>query len=119
MPEANTALGAAQAAVELGGKIKVLCCDVNGKILDMIKAGQMFGALNPNQGVQGYFGMLMLYLAKHPTMIDPMNDWKRAGYNPMSIPYCDNGLALVTKENADDFYWDKYLKRRGTKGINE
>jgi ribose transport system substrate-binding protein len=25
----------------------------------------------------------------------------------------------VTAENADDFYWDKYLKRRGTKGIEE
>jgi ribose transport system substrate-binding protein len=119
MPEANTALGAAQAAVELGGKIKVLCCDVNGKILDMIKAGEVYGALNPNQGVQGYFGMLFLYLAKHSNMIDPMNDWQRAGYNPMAIPYADNGLSLVTKENADDFYWDKYLKRRGTKGIDE
>ena len=31
----------------------------------------------------------------------------------------DNGLALVNKDNADDFYWDKYLKRRGTKGIKE
>ena len=118
-PEASSAMGAAQAAKELGGKIKVLCCDVNAKVLDMIKEGTMWGALNPNQGVQGYFGMLFLYLAAHPEMIDPMNDHKRAGYNPMQIPYCDNGLALVTKENADDFYWDKYLKRRGTKGINE
>ena len=38
MPEANSGMGAAQAAVELGGRIKVLCCDVNAKILDMIKA---------------------------------------------------------------------------------
>jgi ribose transport system substrate-binding protein len=37
----------------------------------------------------------------------------------MQVPYCDNGLALVDAENADDFYWDKYLKRRGTKGIKE
>jgi ribose transport system substrate-binding protein len=119
MPEATSGMGAAQAAKELGGKIKVLCCDVNAKVLDMIKAGELYGALNPNQGVQGYFGMLMLYLAAHPEMIDPMNDYKRAGFNPMSIPYVDNGLAIVTKENADDFYWDKYLERRGTKGINE
>ncbi len=52
-------------------------------------------------------------------MIDPMNDAKRAGNNPMTIPYIDNGYAVVTKDNADDFYWDKYLKRRGTKGIEE
>jgi ribose transport system substrate-binding protein len=119
MPEANSAMGAAQAAKELGGKIKILNCDVNQKVLDMIKEGDIWGALNPNQGVQGYFGMLFLYLAKHSDLIDPMNDYKRMGYNPMQIPYADNGLSLVTKENADDFYWDKYLKRRGTKGIKE
>jgi len=119
MPEATSAMGAAQAAKELGGKIKVLNCDVNEKVLDMIKEGDIWGALNPNQGVQGYFGMLFLYLAKHSDGIDPMNDYKRQGFNPMQIPYADNGLALVNKDNADDFYWDKYLKRRGTKGIKE
>jgi ribose transport system substrate-binding protein len=119
MPEATSGMGAGQASKELGGKIHVLCCDVNEKVLDMIKEGTIWGALNPNQGVQGYMGMLLLYLAKHSDLIDPMNDYKRAGFNPMSVPYLDNGLALVTKENADDFYWDKYLKRRGTKGIHE
>ncbi len=119
MPEATSAMGAAQAAKELGGKIKVLNCDVNEKVLDMIKEGDIWGALNPNQGVQGYFGMLFLYLAKHSDGIDPMNDYKRQGFNPMQIPYADNGLALVNKDNANDVYWDKYLKRRGTKGIKE
>ncbi len=119
MPEANSALGAAQAAKELGGKIKVMNADVNAKILDMIKSGEVFGAVNPNQGMQGYMGMMMLYMAKHSDLIDPMNDYKRSGYNPMGIPFVDNGFAIVTKENADDFYWDKYLEKRGTKGINE
>ena len=119
MPEAVTAIGAAQAAKELGTGVKVICCDVSAKILDMIKAGDIYAALNPNQGVQGYYGMLLLYLAKHADMIDPMNDHKRAGYNPMAIPYCDNGMHIVTKENVDDFYWDKYLEKRGTKGIKE
>lgn len=119
MPEANSALGAAQAAQELGGKIKVMCADVNAKILDMIKAGQVFGSVNPNQGMQGYMGFMLLFMAAHPELIDPMNDAKRAGTNPMSVPFVDNGLAIVTKDNADDFYWDAYLKRRGTKGIEE
>jgi ribose transport system substrate-binding protein len=119
MPEANSALGAAQAAQELGGKIKVMNADVNGKILDMIKQGQVFGAINPNQGMQGYMGFMLLFLAAHPELIDPMNDYKRAGYNPMALPVVDNGFAVVTKDNADDFYWDAYLKRRGTKGIEE
>lgn len=119
MPEANSALGAAQAAKELGGKIKVMCADVNAKILDMIKAGEVFGSINPNQGMQGYMGMLMLFLAANSDMIDPMNADKAEGRNPMAIPYVDNGLAVVTAENADAFYWDKYLARRGTKGIEE
>ncbi|MGK9232385.1 substrate-binding domain-containing protein [Inquilinus limosus] len=119
MPEANSALGAAQASVELGGKIKVMTADVNAKILDMIKAGQVFGSVNPNQGMQGYMGFMALYLAAHPELIDPMNDAKRNGKNPMTIPYIDNGYAVVTAANADDFYWDAYLKRRGTKGIEE
>lgn len=119
MPEASSAIGAAQAAVELGGKIKVMTVDVNAKVLDMIKAGQVFGAIDPNQGVQGYMGFMMLFLAAHPDLIDPMNDYKRTGANPFTLPIIDNGLAIVTKENADDFKWDAYLKRRGDKGINE
>ena len=119
MPEANSAIGAAQANKESGGKILVMCADVNANILDMIKAGEVFGSINPNQGMQGYMGFMLLWLAKHPELIDPMNDAKRSGFNPMSVPFVDNGLSIVTADNADDFYWDKYLKRRGTKGIEE
>jgi ribose transport system substrate-binding protein len=114
MPEANSALGAAQAKVETKKNIRVMCCDVNAKILDMIKSGDVFGAINPNQGVQGFMGMMLLFLAKNSQLIDPMN-----GTNPMAVPFLDNGLSVVSKANADDFYWDKYLTRRGTKGINE
>ncbi len=119
MPEANSALGAAQANNELGGNIRIAHADVNGKILDMIKEGQIFAAVNPNQGMQGYMGFLLLWFAAHPELIDPMNDHARSGFNPMGVPFVDNGLSIVTADNADDFYWDAYLKRRGTKGINE
>lgn len=119
MPEASTALGAAQAKVESKKDIKVMCCDVNAKILDMIKSGDVFGSINPNQGVQGFMGMMLLFFAKNPQLIDPMNDAKRNHKNPMSVPFLDNGLSVVNKANADDFYWNKYLARRGTKGINE
>lgn len=119
MPEASSAIGAAQAVAENGGKVKVMTVDVNAKVLDMIKSGQVFGAINPNQGIQGYMGFMTLFLAAHPELIDPMNDVKRSGANPFSFPILDNGYAVVTKDNADDFRWDAYLKRRGTKGINE
>lgn len=119
MPEANSAIGAAQANSESGGKVLVMCADVNANILDKIKAGEVFGSVNPNQGMQGYMGFILLWLASRPELIDPMNDAVRNGTNPMSIPVVDNGLSVVTADNADDFYWDKYLKRRGTKGIEE
>ncbi len=119
MPEANSAIGAAQAAKEGGGKIKIMLADVNAKILDMIKAGEIYGSVNPNQGMQGYMGFMLLWMAKHPELIDPMNDTKRSGANGMRVPFVDNGFSIVTAENADDFYWDKYLQRRGTKGIEE
>ena len=119
MPEANSALGAAQAAKELGTGIKIMLTDVNGKILDMIKAGEVFGSLNPNQGVQGYLGMMMLYLSANSNLIDPMNATSKTGENPFSGIVIDNGLAVVTAENADFFRWDEYLERRGTKGIKE
>lgn len=117
MPEASSAMGAAQAAKEVGTGLKVMSVDVNASVLDMIQAGDMFGAINPNQGAQGYYGFLMLWLAKHPQLIDPMNDYEAAGFNPMSIPVLDNGFSVITKDNAANFYWDKYLKKRGTLGI--
>ena len=119
MPEANSGLGAAQAAKELGTGIKVMLTDVNDKILDMIEAGEVFGSLNPNQGIQGYMGMVMLYLSKHSGMIDPMNASSMTGENPFAGVMIDNGLAVVTAENADYFRWNDYLSRRGTKGIEE
>lgn len=119
MPEANSAIGAAQASKENGGKVRVMLADVNANILDMIKAGEIFGSVNPNQGMQGYMGFMLLWLANHPDLIDPMNDTARSGKNGMAVPFVDNGFSIVTAENADDFYWDKYLKRRGTKGIEE
>lgn len=119
MPEASSAIGAAQAVAENGGKVKIITVDVNAKVLDMLKSGEVYAAINPNQGVQGYMGFMTLFLAAHPELIDPMNDAKRKGINPFSFPVLDNGYAVVTKENADDFRWDSYLKKRGTKGINE
>ncbi|WP_118135620.1 substrate-binding domain-containing protein [Oceanicella sp. SM1341] len=112
MPEASSAMGAAQAAIEASQDIRVMCVDVNASVLDLIKAGQMFGAINPNQGVQGYMGFMALFLAAHPDLIDPMNDYQRSGANPFSFPVLDNGFSMVTPENADDFRWEDYAARR-------
>jgi len=122
MPEASSAMGASRAAVELGGgkaKILVICADVNEQILDMLQTGDMFGAINPDQGMQGFFGMFMLFMAAHPELIDPMNGKKAMSQNPVYIPYVDNGLNLVTGENAKYFYVDKYAESLGYSGIQD
>ena len=122
MPEANSASGASRAAVELGGgkaKILIICADVNEQILDMLQTGDMFGAINPDQGMQGFFGMLMLFMAAHPELVDPMNGKKAMGLNPTFIPYCDNGLNLVTGQNAQYFYVDKYAQSLGYSSIQD
>jgi ribose transport system substrate-binding protein len=115
-------MGASRAAVELGGgkaKILVICADVNEQILDMIQTGDMFGAINPDQGIQGFFGMLTLFMIAHPELIDPMNGKKEMGLNPVYIPYLDNGLTLVTADNAKYFYIDNYVKAMGYSNLQE
>ncbi len=37
-----------------------------------------------------YFSMLLLYLARHSDMIEPMNDYDCQGFNPIQIPCWDN-----------------------------
>jgi ribose transport system substrate-binding protein len=119
-PEASSGLGCAQAALEVSkGAIKVMCCDINESVLDMIQKGDMFGAIQPNVVIQGYMAMMYLYMAKHQ-LLDPMNGWKESG-KPWGIylPFVDNGLDVVNKDNAKFFYTKNYLKARNSKGVDE
>lgn len=110
-PEGPSGRGAAQAAVELGGKIKVLCCDMDAAILEMIEKGQMFGSIQPNAYVQGYLSMITLYITKNQLM-DPLNGTAATGQFVMNLPYVDNGLDLINKDNAKYFYTNKWLAQR-------
>ncbi len=51
-------------------------------------------------------------LGAHPDLIDPFNDYKTSGYNPMQIPLVDNGFAVITKDNADSFVLEAYIEGR-------
>ena len=122
MPEASSAIGASRAAVELGGgkaEMKVMCCDVNAQILDMLKTGDVWGAINPDQGMQGYFGMLTLFTVAHPENVNPMNGKKEQGLNPTYIPMIDNGLNIVNADNADYFYVEKYAESLGYSSVED
>jgi ribose transport system substrate-binding protein len=119
MPEANSGMGAARAAVELDIGLRVLCCDVNETILDMIKAGEIWGAINPNQSNQGYLGMITLFLAAHPELTTFMSPDEDLGKSAIQIPFLDNNLNIVTADTADYYYTDKYAERLGYEDIED
>lgn len=118
-PESVSAAGAVQANVELGGNIKVMCVDTSDELLDMLKTGDMFGIICPDQYLQGYFGMMSLFAAAHPENLNPMNGRKANGENPVSLPVIDNGLTIVSKETADYYYVSDYAKSIGYDSIED
>lgn len=117
-PEASSGMGAAQAAIELNTGINVMCCDTNDSVLDMIKAGKMFGAIAPNTVAQGYLSMMSLFTSTHG-LLNPMNGWNEMKKEPVAWPVLDNGLDIVTKENAQYFYLKPYLKSIGSNGVQD
>ena len=86
IPEAGSAEGAVAAVLEAKADVVIMHADVTPTTLEHIKAGNIHMALNPNQGMQGYMGFLATFMAAHPDLIDPFNDYKRSGFNPMGIP---------------------------------
>ena len=112
IPEAGSAEGAVAAVMEAKAKVLIMHADVTPTTLEHIRAGNIHMALNPNQGVQGFMGFVATFMAAHPDMFDPFNDYKVSGYNPMQIPFIDNGFAVITKENADSFDLNAYMKGR-------
>jgi ribose transport system substrate-binding protein len=116
-PEGPSGRGAATAAVEKGGKVKVLTCDMDAAILQMIEEGKMYGSIQPNAYVQGYLSMLNLFLA-HEGLLDPLNASRSTpGAFVINLPFVDNGLDLISKDNAKHFYTDKWLAKRGAKAF--
>jgi ribose transport system substrate-binding protein len=112
IPEAGSAEGAVAAVLEAKAKVLIVHADITPTTLEHIKAGNIHMALSPNQGIQGFMGFMTAFLAAHPELIDPFNDYKVSGYNPMQIPFIDNGFAVITKANADSFDLNKYMEGR-------
>ena len=112
IPEAGSAEGAVAAKLETGSDVIIMHADVTPTTLEHIKAGNIHKALNPNQGIQGFMGFILTYTAAHPDLIDPFNDYKRSGFNPAGVPFVDNGFAVITKDNADDFDLGTYMEGR-------
>ncbi len=112
IPEAGSAEGAVAAVLEAEADVLIMHADVTPTTLEHIKAGNIHMSLNPNQGIQGFVGFVATFMAAHSDMFDPFNDYKVSGYNPMQIPFVDNGFAVITKENADSFDLNAYMEGR-------
>ncbi|WP_121067565.1 substrate-binding domain-containing protein [Chachezhania antarctica] len=112
IPEAGSAEGAVAAIQEAGADVLVMHADITPTMLEHIRAGNVHMALNPNQGIQGFMGFVALHLANNAEVFEPFNDYKTSGYNPFQIPFMDNGFAVITKENADDFDLNAYMDGR-------
>jgi ribose transport system substrate-binding protein len=112
IPEAGSAEGAVAAILEAKSDVLVMHADITPATLEHIKAGNIHMALNPNQGMQGFMGFLSAFFAAHSEVFDPFNDYKVSGYNPVQIPFVDNGFSVITKENADSFDLNVYMEGR-------
>ena len=114
IPEAGSAEGAVAAVLEAGADVLIIHADVTPTTLEHIKAGNIHMSLNPNQGIQGFMGFVTLFMAVHPGLIEPFNDWETSGFNPAQVPFVDNGFSVITAENADSFDLDAYMDGRDT-----
>ncbi len=112
IPEAGSAEGAVAAILEAKSDVLIMHADVTPATLEHIKAGNIHMALNPNQGMQGFMGFMSVFFAAHSDVFDPFNDYKVSGFNPMQIPYVDNGFAVITQDNADSFDLNTYMADR-------
>lgn len=112
IPESGSAEGAVAAVKAAGDKLLIIHADISPTTLEEIKVGNIHMALNPNQGIQGFVGFMNTFLGARPGIIDPFNDYKTSGYNPMQIPFVDNGFAVITKDNADSFVLEAYMEGR-------
>ncbi|WP_417241602.1 substrate-binding domain-containing protein [Celeribacter sp.] len=112
----TAAMGAVTALQEASSEVKVLTFDTNPNVLDYIKEGKLEAAIMPDPYTFGYMGLLALYLDRHG-LLDPM--WDYTNDRPaFDIPLMNTGSSVVTQENADYFYSDKYKERRQSDGYD-
>lgn len=96
------ATGAVQAVEDAGRTdIKIMTVDSSGDILDLIRAGKLYGTVAQNTFNMGYQAMMQMYSYTHG-LVNPYNNWKKEGTSPLP-PYINTGVDIVTKDNVDAF----------------
>ena len=70
-------------------------------ILDQIKADVAWATIAQDTWSMGYWSLMSMYTWKH-SLLSPMTAWKSGGFAPLP-QYIQTGVALVTKENTQEF----------------
>ena len=97
---------------------QIITFDCNPQVLDLLKEGKIAAAVQPDAYMFGYLGLWSLFVEKHNLMA-PMDDRAANGDYVFSLPLVYPSSIIVTKDNADYFYSNKYLKDRKSKGFEE
>ncbi len=80
------------AVAESGKKITTLAFDVDTTVLDKIKSGEIEATVAQGMANMGYWSMMFLYTEAN-------------GLSSKQLPgYVDTGVAIVTKDNVDEYY---------------
>ncbi len=96
------AAGAQQACEDANrADIKIMTVDSTQDVLDLIKAGKLYGTVAQNTFNMGYWAMVEMYIYTHG-LVSPFNNWKSEKISPLP-PYINSGVDIVTKVNADAF----------------
>lgn len=95
--------GAAMAVAEAGktGEVNIICMDIDDRVKELIKSGEVTATLVQGGWNMGYWSMIMVYDLKH-NLLQPIEKWKEAGISPLPN-YLDTGCYIVTKDNVDLF----------------
>jgi ribose transport system substrate-binding protein len=102
--EANGGVGVGNAIKESNklSQVKIISFDTDKGTLDMVKDGVISATLAQGTWNMGYWSLQYLFHIHH-NLIRPASNWKE-GSVPLLPPNVDTGIAVVTKDNVDNYY---------------
>jgi ribose transport system substrate-binding protein len=102
--EANGGIGVGNAVVQSGllSQVKIISFDTDKGTLDMVKNGIISATLAQGTWNMGYWSLQYLFHIHH-NLTQPAANWKE-GNVPLLPANVDTGIAVVTKDNVDNYY---------------
>jgi len=101
--DANGGVGVADAVRlrQRQNQVKVVAFDTDKVTLDMVRQGEIAATLAQGTWNMGYWSLLYLFHLHHG-LVTP-DSGQTADASPLPV-YVDTGIAVVTRENVDNYY---------------